>query len=48
MLTVGQVIVELEELDQEAPCKVHGGNIVEIETTDDNNVLISGEYDGIK
>lgn len=45
MLTVGQLIAELEELDREAPVKVAGGDIVDIETLDDNIVYIYGEHD---
>ncbi len=46
-MNVGQLRAELDEYDQEAPVKVHGGNIVDIETLDDGIVLISGEYDDI-
>ncbi len=43
-LTVGQLIVELEERDREAPAKIKGlGDTIDIETTDDGNVLIIGE-----
>lgn len=44
MLSVGQLIVELEERDREAPAKIKGmGDIIDIESTDDGEVLIIGE-----
>ena len=44
MLTVGQLIVELEERDREAPAKIKGiGDIIDIESTDNGEVLIIGE-----
>lgn len=47
MVTVNQLIAELEERDQEAVVKVSGdGDIIEVEVTDDGNVLISGETNG--
>lgn len=49
MLTVGQLRAELDEFDQEAPAKIEGmGDIVDIETTDDGTVLISGGFNGTK
>lgn len=48
-MNVQQLIAELGEYDQLAPVKIEGmGDVVDIETTDDNTVLISGNYDGIE
>ena len=48
MLTVGQLRAELDEYDQEAPAQIEGiGDIVDIETTDEGIVLISGDFHGI-
>lgn len=48
-MNVRQLITELEEYDQEAPAKIKGvGDIIDIETTDDNIVLISGDNDESK
>lgn len=47
MLTVGQLRAELDEFDQQAPVKIEGiGDIVDIETTNEGNVLISGDFYG--
>lgn len=47
MLTVGQLRAELDEFDQQAPVKIEGmGDVVDIETTDDNIVLIVGDFNG--
>ena len=46
-MNVGQLRAELDEYDQEAPVQIEGmGNVVDIETTDDNTVLISGDFHG--
>ena len=46
-MNVGQLRAELDEYDQEAPVKIEGmGDVVDIETTDDNTVLISGDFNG--
>ena len=46
-MNVQQLIAELSEYDQLAPVKIEGmGNVVDIETTDDNTVLISGDFHG--
>lgn len=45
MLTVGQLIVELQERDLEMPVEVAGGEIVSIEYTDDGKLLLVGEDD---
>lgn len=45
MLTVGQLRAELDEFDQQAPTRIEGmGDVVDIETTDDGIVLISGDF----
>ena len=47
MLSVGQLIVELQERDPEAIVKLDGDrDITNIEVTDDGNILIEGETDG--
>ena len=47
-MNVQQLIAELGEYDQLAPVKIEGmGDVVDIETTDDNTVLISGDFHGI-
>jgi frataxin-like iron-binding protein CyaY len=48
-MNVRQLRAELDEYDQEAPVKVQGeGDIIDIETTDTNIILISGDYDGVE
>lgn len=48
-MNVQQLIVELSEYDLQAPVKVQGeGDIVDIETTDTNIILISGDYNGVE
>ena len=46
MLTVRQLIIELEERDPEAIARVRGGDITEIEVLDNGTVYITGEDDG--
>ena len=45
MLTVGQLIAELEEMDRTANATVEGREIINVETTNDGCVLIEGEQD---
>jgi len=45
MITVGQLIEELQERDSEMPVEVTGGEIVGIEYTDDGKLLLIGDDD---
>lgn len=47
MLSVGQLVTELLERDQEAIVKLDGNrDIINIEVLDDGNISIEGEIDG--
>jgi hypothetical protein len=43
MITVRQLIAELEERDLEMPVEVAGGEIVDIEYTDNGKLRLIGE-----